>query len=385
MSNIAEFLLHRERMKKQRRGGARPNAGRPTLDDTESLRRVNVTLDKSAIKKGVQIGEGNLSLGIRRAIKNWTQTRPHVARFAMPNPSTIAELEAEAYRKGEQSVVWFKKHQVAMMESRLTFGSLFAGIGGFDLGLERAGMVCKWQVETDSYCNKILEKHWPYVKRYSDIRTVGNDLETVDLICGGFPCQPFSVAGKQKGDKDNRYLWPEMLRVIAQKRPAWIIGENVAGIIPMALDRVLFDLENQGYATRTFVIPACAVDAKHRRDRVWIIANSLRERRQQDAGSSHGNETTHEGRAAQHDNEFAGLGEDVADSAQQYVNGTGNAGARGGYEFADSGQWPIEPDVGRVANGVPRRVDRLRALGNAVVPQVVEMIGRAIVQESRLP
>ena len=294
-----------------------------------------------------------------------------------------------------------------MMESRLTFGSLFAGIGGFDLGLERAGMVCKWQVETDSYCNKILEKHWPYVKRYSDIRTVGNDLETVDLICGGFPCQPFSVAGKQKGDKDNRYLWPEMLRVIAQKRPAWIIGENVAGIIPMALDRVLFDLENQGYATRTFVIPACAVDAKHRRDRVWIIANSLRERRQQDAGSSHGNETTHEGRAAQHDNEFAGLGEDVADSAR-HEQGRTEQRAFGeriricgeSLDHADSNskpmgrltesrsqccEWLPEPDVGRVANGVPRRVDRLRALGNAVVPQVVEMIGRAIVQESRLP
>jgi len=158
----------------------------------------------------------------------------------------------------------------------MTFGSLFAGIGGFDLGLERAGMECKWQVEIDPFCNKVLQKHWPNVKRYVDVKTVGkHNLEPVDLISGGFPCQPFSVAGKRGGKDDNRYLWPEMLRVISEVRPTWVIGENVAGIVNMALDQVCSDLEAQGYEVQPFIIPACAVNAPHRRDRVWIVGNRI--------------------------------------------------------------------------------------------------------------
>ena len=157
----------------------------------------------------------------------------------------------------------------------MTFGSLFAGIGGFDLGLERAGMECKWQVEIDPFCLKVLEKHWPGVKRYGNVKTVGkHNLEPVDLICGGFPCQPFSVAGKRGGREDNRYLWPEMLRVISEVRPTWVIGENVAGIVNMALDQVCSDLEGEGYEVQPFIIPACAVNAPHRRDRVWIVAHA---------------------------------------------------------------------------------------------------------------
>ena len=156
----------------------------------------------------------------------------------------------------------------------MTVGSLFSGIGGFDLGLERAGMTIKWQVEIDDFCNKVLEKHWPDVKRYRDIKELrGDELEPVDLICGGFPCQPFSAAGKRRSKEDDRYLWPEMLRVIRAVRPNWIIGENVAGIVSLALDDVLSDLENEGYTCQSFIIPACAVNAPHRRDRVWIIAN----------------------------------------------------------------------------------------------------------------
>lgn len=157
----------------------------------------------------------------------------------------------------------------------MKFISLFSGIGGFDLGLEWAGMECIGQVENDPYCQAVLAYHWPHVKRIGDIRDVKvGDFDTAGLVCGGFPCQPFSCAGKRKGKEDDRYLWPEMLRVIKEYRPAWVLGENVAGIISMELDKVLFDLEGEGYQTRAFIIPACAVDAPHRRDRVWIIAHA---------------------------------------------------------------------------------------------------------------
>ena len=136
---------------------------------------------------------------------------------------------------------------------------LFSGIGGFSLGLERAGMRTVAFCENDLFCQKVLAKHWP-------------DRGTVELICGGFPCQPFSVAGDKRGAEDDRALWPEMLRVIREVGPAWVIGENVAGIINMELDNVLSDLEDSGYSCQTFVIPACAVDARHKRDRVWIMA-----------------------------------------------------------------------------------------------------------------
>lgn len=158
---------------------------------------------------------------------------------------------------------------------KMTFGSLFAGIGGFDLGLERAGMKCLWQCERDKFCNKVLAKHWPEVTRYDDITTLDvSALAPVDLICGGFPCQPFSVSGKRKGAEDDRFLWPAMLKVIETVRPTWVLGENVPGLVSMGIENMLFDLENIGYGVRAFVVPACAVGAEHRRDRVWIVAHS---------------------------------------------------------------------------------------------------------------
>jgi len=162
----------------------------------------------------------------------------------------------------------------------ITVGSIFTGIGGFDLGLEAAGMEVKWQVEIDPACNELLEKRWPNVKRYKDVKEVGkNNLEPVDLICGGFPCQPVSVAGKQLGEEDDRWLWPEMLRVIKELKdehgkPTWVIAENVAGLINMGLSDCIADLEKEGYAVQPLVIPACAVQAHHRRDRVWIMGYS---------------------------------------------------------------------------------------------------------------
>ena len=153
---------------------------------------------------------------------------------------------------------------------------LFSGIGGFSLGLEAAGpfrtvAFC----EREPFCQAVLRKHWPDTPIYDDVRTIDTDgLGRIDLICGGFPCQPWSVAGKQRGAADDRDLWPVMASLIKDIRPQWVIGENVRGFInePLGLERSLSDLESIGYSAVPFVIPACAVDAPHRRDRVWIIA-----------------------------------------------------------------------------------------------------------------
>ena len=167
--------------------------------------------------------------------------------------------------------------------SYLTHLSLFSGIGGLDLAAEMTGKIktvgqCEWA----EYPTKILEQHFPEVPRWKDIRTLTGEsfyertgLRTVDIISGGFPCQPFSLAGKRKGKDDDRYLWDEMFRVIQEIRPTWVVGENVPGIINLALDTVLSDLESEGYTSQAFVIPACGVDAPHRRDRVAIISYSV--------------------------------------------------------------------------------------------------------------
>lgn len=374
----------------------------------------------------------------------------------------------------------------------LTHLSLFSGIGGLDLAAEWAGFKTVGQCEFADYPTRVLEKHWPDVQRWRDIRTLTGESfyertgrRTVDVISGGFPCQPFSVAGKQRGKKDDRYLWPEMVRVIKELRPTWVVGENVAGIINMALADILSELEAEGYRTRAFLIPACAVGANHRRYRVAILGYS-------DSNGSHdpevGRVSTQDGGRKQKGekatikSEGAGRPEDYDDVADpkgkrerrlsvqpgkprkenlntersredvQYSNsprceeqyasekpdqsgfscwgcnegaicdptgkglpdGTGEpvgrqrtseqeskrsdcnvsdpTGRREQRKFGiwteawrPGGEdwWATEPNVGRVANGVPNRVDRIRCLGNAVVPQQFYPIFQAIAEIER--
>ena len=168
---------------------------------------------------------------------------------------------------------------------------LFSGLGGFSLGLEATG-----GFETVAFCDiekfsrKVLKKHWPNVKQYKDIKELTYEqikedtLAPIDIITGGYPCQPFSVAGSQRGEKDKRHLWPDMFRIVKECKPTWVIGENVSGHIKLGLDTVLQDLESEGYTVRAFSISASSVGANHQRERVWIIAHSNMENTRQHGG-----------------------------------------------------------------------------------------------------
>lgn len=296
----------------------------------------------------------------------------------------------------------------------LTHLSLFTGIGGLDLAAEWAGFQTVGQCEWADYPTKVLEMHWPAVPRWRDIRTLtGEDfyartgLRTVDVISGGFPCQPFSTAGVRRGKSDDRYLWPEMLRVIQDLRPTWVIGENVVGIIDMALDTVLSDLETIDYTVQAFIIPACSVDAPHRRYRVFIVAHSNGD------GREGPRQTPKEGYDIDQERPIVAEGGPIpnADKIRCDVWGSKRQGIYRGepscHETDPSGQdaaypkgskckgeranarrgrskpgrvgwWPPEPNAGRVAYGVPSGVDRLGCLGNAVVPQQAYPIFKAI-------
>ncbi len=311
----------------------------------------------------------------------------------------------------------------------LTHLSLFTGIGGLDLAAEWAGFRTVGQCEWADFPTRVLEKHWPEVPRWRDIRTLTKEsfcertgLRTVDIISGGFPCQPFSVAGKRRGKEDDRYLWPEMLRVIQEIRPTWVVGENVAGIVSMALDTVLSDLEGIGYTCQAFIIPACAVGAPHRRDRCAIVACNANDNhagtvkeicRRSDAELSGGGETL----ADANSNRLCGLR-----SSREQISGTRpeawvlegcchvynthctntyRGGApdvkAGRAKLADTDRRPAQPGLGGMADGLPRwldeplgvpriadgvkdRVNRLKCLGNAVVPQQFYPVFRAIAE-----
>jgi DNA (cytosine-5)-methyltransferase 1 len=161
----------------------------------------------------------------------------------------------------------------------MTHGSLFSGIGGFDLAAQWCGWTNVFQCEIDPFCRRVLKYHWPNTELYENVKTTNftKYRGKIDIISGGFPCQPFSTAGKRKGTEDDRHLWPEMLRVIREVQPAWVVAENVSGLLTqqrgLVFERVCADLEGEGYEVQPFIVPACAVNAPHRRDRVWIVAN----------------------------------------------------------------------------------------------------------------
>ncbi len=268
---------------------------------------------------------------------------------------------------------------------QLTHLSLFSGIGGLDSAAEWAGFETVGQCEFADYPTKVLEKHWADVPRWRDIRTLNKEsfyektgLRTVDVISGGFPCQPFSVAGKRRGKEDDRYLWGEMFRVIQDIKPSWVVGENVANIVNMALDDVLSDLENAGYKTRAFIIPACAVDAPHRRDRCAIVgfyANGERCPKFNPPAVSDETEIISK-------SDYAAENVPNTDSGRRYrkfgrkydkqsANNSGwTAQSRLGGMADGFSHWLDEPlNVPRTITGMKNRADRLKCLGNAVVPQ----------------
>lgn len=248
---------------------------------------------------------------------------------------------------------------------------LFSGIGGFALAVRWAGGKTVGFVEQDEWCRRVLEKNFPGVPQKGDIHNVrGDEFGPVDLVTGGFPCQPFSIAGQRRGAEDDRALWPQMRRVIDEAQPRWVLGENVTGIISMELDTVLTDLEADGYAAWAVVVPAVAVDAPHRRDRVWIMAH-------RDDGQRHGqNEEVRTGRDA-----ALGRGQSLADADRQWQQQPERRGTKERGWTGDGCRWSSEPGMGRVAHGVPGRVDRLKGLGNAIVPQVAYEILRVMFQE----
>jgi DNA (cytosine-5)-methyltransferase 1 len=279
----------------------------------------------------------------------------------------------------------------------LTHLSLFTGIGGLDLAAEWAGFETVGQCEWADYPTRILEKHWPDVPRWRDIRTLTKEsfyertgLRTVDIISGGFPCQPFSVAGNRKGEDDDRYLWPEMHRIISEIKPNWVIGENVAGIINMALDQVLSDLESIGYETQSFIIPACSVGALHKRNRVFILAHSDSNGLQGRSGEEieercHANQI--DSVMSENSNVPYTTGQRLPGQRElvkpMYSKENTERKTSKSFDECLGNEWATEPELGRVANGIPNRVDRLKCLGNAVVPQQAYPIFRAIAEIER--
>ena len=257
----------------------------------------------------------------------------------------------------------------------MTYLSLFSGIGGFELGLERAGMEVIWNSEIEPFPCEVLKRRWPDVPNLGDITKIDwNTVPRVDVICGGFPCQDISVAGKQKGIKDDTRsgLWFYFRDAISALRPRYAIIENVAGLYSSNkgrdFARVLHDLAEIGYDAEWARVSAAATGAHHRRWRVFIVAYP------DTVGWDGGSGEQWQGRRGEPQNSSRDMGNTDKPSEDSFTEEGGSWGSVG-----ESGWWAVEPDVGRVADGVPNRLDRLRGLGNAVVPQVAEWVGRRIV------
>ena len=244
--------------------------------------------------------------------------------------------------------------------------SLFAGIGGLELGLERAGMTTVGQVEIDPYCQRVLARHWPEVPRHDDVRTAGEwwlsqDRPPVDVVCGGFPCQPFSVAGKQLGQADERWGWPWMADVIRAVRPRYVLVENVSALVrdAGAFGAVLADLHTFGLDAEWASLYASEFGAPQPRRRVYVLAYPAGER-----GGPHDHVVPSRGGRAP-------------------IATRGLSGLPVHRRRREAAEWlEREPRVARLADGIPRQVERLRTLGNAVVPAVSEHIGRLIMEDA---
>lgn len=237
----------------------------------------------------------------------------------------------------------------------MTFGSICTGIGGLDLGLERAGMEARWMCEIDPFCRGVLAKRWPNVHCYEDMTMLEgmDELVAVDLLCGGFPCQPHSVEGEQKGSEDERNLWPATFGIVRRLRPRWCVFENVYGIINTIFGQVCSDLEREGYTVRPLVFGARDIGARHGRRRVWFMAHS------QSVGQWRGPAKAKRRNAAasSRDEQLAGL---LQPCPWPSVSSARTYGTRYGFR------------------GRPHGMRRVKALGNAVVPHCAELIGRAI-------
>lgn len=304
---------------------------------------------------------------------------------------------------------------------------LFAGIGGFGLAGHWAGIETVCQVEIDPFCQKVLQKNFPHAHRHDDIHTFDGTqyAGAIDIISGGFPCQPYSTAGKRLGKEDERHLWPEMLRVIRQARPRWVVGENVGGLISwsggLVFEEVCAGLEAIGYEVQPFVLPACAVDAPHRRDRVWFVAHSTRPDDRRNAGEF----SAQDGRSEQYNIPAPVSADEIrhassadiqrwwreaggenrpqtcnsrattphAHSARRQERHASTVANWPGFDARNvSGlweKWTSEPPICGMDDGIPAGLDkhrnkRLKALGNAIVPQVAYQIFKSIVEYEHL-
>ena len=285
---------------------------------------------------------------------------------------------------------------------------LFSGIGGFSLGAERNGIETIGFVEKDEFCQKVLKKHWSDVPIIDDIRKVnGKDFGTATIISGGFPCQPFSVAGKRGGTEDDRYLWDEMLRVISSCKPTWVIGENVEGLINiqdgMVLRSVQDDLEREGFQVQCLVIPASGIGAWHQRNRVWIIGCNVSNA---DSGELHGCISTSRICRTKHNrmdsnkkrngNEVWSETERCSSQNTERENVSDSDNSRFKQQWQPKSDekknktlkrcswWQTQSELCGVPNGVSfelhsDRTNRIKALGNSIVPQIAEQIFRSII------
>jgi DNA (cytosine-5)-methyltransferase 1 len=277
------------------------------------------------------------------------------------------------------------------MKNIMTHASLFTGIGGFDLAAQWMGWENVFQVEIDPFCQKVLAKNFPNTTRYEDIKKFEGQKYrgTIDILTGGFPCQPYSIAGKRKGNKDSRHLWPEMLRVIREVQPKWIVGENVGGLLSwdkgLVFEEVQTELETEGYEVQSFLLPACAVDAPHRRDRIWIVANAIRRNGNicEGKGIQSPDEARRETRPSDYTEWFITNNNNKGLQGSAIIGGIGGIRQNSGEQFAgllcpDWQNFPTQSPICRRDDGVSNRVDRIKSLGNAIVPQVAFEIFKSI-------